>query len=1117
MTLQSTAGHTRVPEEWNNTVRRGLVATLPELFEAQVLRTPDNTAVVHDTTALTYRELNEEANRLARILLSRGAGPERLVALALPRSARMVTAILAVVKAGAAWIPVDPEHPASRINEVLDSARPLLVLTAGDLAAALPGVIPPEGTGRLDLDAALVAERLAREEAYDVGDGERTGPLHPDHPAYVIFTSGSTGRPKGVVMTHRGLGSLAADHIERFGITAGGGVLQFASFNFDCSVGDLVMALASGAALIIRPQDCLSGHQVGELIRRTSASHVTIPPQVLAALPPAEHPTLKSIATAGDVLTVELVAQWAPGRRMFNAYGPTETTVDSVAVEVTAGSTVAPPIGAPILNTRAYVLDEDLRTVPVGAEGELFIAGPGLARGYLGRPGLTAERFVPCPHGEPGERMYRTGDLARWRADGNLEFLGRIDDQVKIRGFRVEPGEVEAVLRRHPAVASSVVTAREDTPGNKRLVAYVVPRPGAVTDPAALRRHVAADLPDYYVPAAVVLLDALPLNGNGKLDRKALPAPDLSAPATGTAPRTPAEELLCGLFADVLGLDRVGIDDGFFDLGGDSVMAIRLAASAHRAGWVLEPAAVFAHQRVEALAPLLEPAPDRACTVEEPGANLGPVPLTPPVIRLGAQARAWQYTVVSTPAATGPGQPARALQAVCDHHDALRLDAPADGSLRIAPPGAVDAAACVRVVDVTGLGTADAQSTLLRVAAEEAEAADDEGRQVFAVHGHADDAPGLLLLLVRRLVTDAESWRILLEDLGTAMAALAAGEPVSLPAVATSYRRWALHRAAAATSPALEEEAPGRAQTPATPDPALPAPTADGAGTAGRLSVTVPADLAGPLLSEVSEAFKAEPREILLTGLALAIGRWRARHDVAAGSAVLLDLEDDGRRPFAPGVDLSRTLGLFADSFPLVVDVGLPDWEDVAAGGPAAGTAIKQVKEQVRAAVPGHGAGHGLLRHLPTGTASALSGQYGQSGQSGQSGQDGQSGQSGQSGPRIGFAHRGRTADGPWENAAARVVPYGTGTPPAHTLEITTVASGPPDDPTITAVWTWAPGRLDAAAVQELADLWCTALRGLVSHTGKPGSGGPTPSDLTLLTLSQDEIDDLASEWANDY
>ncbi|UQW99377.1 amino acid adenylation domain-containing protein [Streptomyces sp. RerS4] len=1086
------AGHTRVPAEWNETARPGLVTTLPALFEAQALRTPDHTAVVYDTTSLTYSELNEAANRLARLLLSRGAGPERLVALALPRSARTVVAILAVVKAGAAWIPVDPEHPAARINDVLDASRPLLVLTAGDPATTLPGVVPPEGTATLDLDAPDLVELLARQEAYDPDDAERPGPLLPDHPAYVIFTSGSTGKPKGVLMTHRGLGSLAADHVERFGITAGDGVLQFASFNFDCSVGDLVMALSSGAALVIRPHDCLSGHQLGELIRRTSATHVTIPPQVLGALPPAEHPTLKSIATAGDVLTADLVARWAPGRRMFNAYGPTETTVDSVAVEVTAGVTTAPPIGAPILNTRVYVLDEDLREVPVGAVGELFIAGPGLARGYLGRPGLTAGQFVPCPYGEPGERMYRTGDLARWRTDGNLDFLGRVDEQVKIRGFRVEPGEVETALGRHPAVASSVVIAREDTPGNKRLVAYVVPRAGACADPAELRRHVAADLPDYYVPAAVVLLESLPLNANGKLDRKALPAPEPSAPTGGTAPRTPAEELLCGLFADVLGLERVGVDDGFFDLGGDSVMAIRLAAGAHRAGWVLEPADIFAHQRVEALAPLLEPVARSASAAEAPGENLGPVPPTTPLLRLGTRKREWQYTVVPAPAEPRSRYLAQALQAVLDHHDALRSRQLPDGSLWVRPPGSVDAAELLREVDLSGLDAARSQTALLEAAAEAAKAADaggqaggddgDDGPWLLAVQGHADGAAGPLLLMVRRLVADPESWRILLRDLGAAHAALAHGEPISLPPVTTSYRRWALHRTADGTDAATPAETGERARTPAVHRPPFPATAAgeDGAaGAAGELTVAVPSDLAGPLLSTVPEAFNADPRDVLLTGLALAVGQWRARHDAQAAGALLLDVEDDGRRPFAPGVDLSHTVGALADAAPLVVDAGLPSWEEVRTGGPAVGEALKRVKEQIRA-VPGHGAG-------PTPP------------------------------PHIAFVQRGPFADEPWEGAAARVAPYGTGGATTHALEVTAIATGPLAQPRITATWAWAAGRIGEAAVRELADLWCAALGGLVAHTGKPGSGGPTPSDLTLLSLSQDEIDDLASEWANDY
>ncbi|MFF4156094.1 amino acid adenylation domain-containing protein [Streptomyces sp. NPDC001678] len=605
------------PAEWNDTAREGLRKTLPKLFETQARRVPDRTAVVHDRTELTYRELNERANRLARVLVDRGAGPEHLVAVATPRSAETLVAILAVSKAGAAWVPVDPEYPPARVAALLSSAAPLLVLTTGAVAAGLP-----EGTGRVVLDAPDVAAQVAGRPGHDLTDAERLAPLDPDHAAYVIHTSGSTGKPKGVVVTHAGLASLAADHIERFGITEGDGVLQFASFSFDCSVGDMLMALASGSALVIRPGDCLSGDELGALIDRAGATHVTIPPQVLAALPPAAYPTLRTIATAGDVCSGKLVDQWAPGRRMFNAYGPTEATVDAVATEVTPGTPV-PPIGRPVVNTRVYVLDDDLRPVPVGREGELFIAGAGLARGYLGQPGPTAERFVPCPFGAPGERMYRTGDLAVWRPDGNLEFRGRIDEQVKIRGFRIEPGEVEAALGAHPEVADSVAVAREDRPGDKRLVAYVVPAPGAAPDPAGLRRHLSGLLPGHLVPSAVVVLDAFPLSRNGKLDRAALPAPDLSGTVSARAPRTPREELLCGLFAEVLKLDRVGPDDAFFDLGGDSVLAIRLAARAREAGWVLSPKDVFTHQRAEALAGLLEPAPaggtgEAAAAVETP-------------------------------------------------------------------------------------------------------------------------------------------------------------------------------------------------------------------------------------------------------------------------------------------------------------------------------------------------------------------------------------------------------------------------------------------------------------------------------------------------------------------
>ncbi|MFF1482018.1 amino acid adenylation domain-containing protein [Streptomyces sp. NPDC058301] len=1089
MTSLLDPGLEEVPAEWNNTARQGLIKTLPQLFEAQAVRTPDNTAVVYDTTSLSYRELNERANRLARALIARGAGPERLVALVLPRSAETVVALLAVVKAGAAWIPVDPEYPPARIAGLLASARPLLVVTTGGCAPVIP-----EGTDTLELDDAATSGLLGAQPPHDVSDAERAGELTVDHPAYVIYTSGSTGKPKGVVMTHRGLASLAADHMERFGISEGDGVLQFASFNFDCSVGDLVMALASGSALIVRPQDCLSGHQLGELIERTSATHVTIPPQVLAALPPAAYPTLKSVATAGDVLTAELVGQWAPGRRMFNAYGPTETTVDSLATEVEAGSG-APPIGRPVVNTRVYVLDDDMRPVPVGTEGELSIAGAGLARGYLRQPGLTAERFVPCPFGEPGERMYRTGDIARWRPDGNLEFLGRVDEQVKIRGFRIEPGEIEAVLNRHPDVTASVVTAREDRPGNKRLVAYVVAREGTAPNPAELRRRVGADLPDYFVPAAVVVLDAFPLNPNGKLDRRALPVPDLSALSSGRAPRTAHEELLCGLFAEVLGLDRVGVDVGFFDLGGDSIMAIQLAAKTHRAGWVLEPADVFAHQRVEALAPLLTPVPTAASAGEEAGANLGPVPLVPAWGRLGPGLDASRQSVVVTvPAGLRAELLAPALQAVLDHHDALRTrweDGPGGPRPHVLPPGSVDAAACVRRVSLTSQEGADAE---LARAAADAELAPADGQLLLALWGETADGPGRLALVAHRAAMDPASWRILLHDLRTAWTALEAGTPVALEPVGTSLRRWARHMADTAADPATAAETEWWTSTLATADPPLGKrpldPATDTTATARELTVTLPAEVASALLTKAPEAFHGRAEDVLLTGLALAVGQWRARRGPAARGAVLLDVEDDGRQEFLPGADLSRTVGPFAATFPVAVDPGLPSWDEVCSGGTAVGEAIKQVKEQLRA-VPHGGAGYGAMRGLDPRAVPAV--------------------------PQIGFAHRGRYADEPWEVAAARVATHGPAVPATHGLEITVLAVGPAQAPRLTAVWSWVPDWIDDSSVEELARLWREALEGIATHAGRPATGGHTPSDLTLLSLSQDEIDDLASEWANDF
>ncbi|MFE6487890.1 amino acid adenylation domain-containing protein, partial [Streptomyces sp. NPDC057757] len=566
----------RVLTDWNDTARELPAATLPELFQTQAARTPNATALVFQDTELTYAELNARANRLARLLIERGVGPEALVAVTMHRSADLVVALLAVTKAGGVYLPIDPDYPAERITYVLTDARPVLVLTSTELTSRF-------SSGQLSyvaVDDPRTVAALGDFEDTDPTDAERGARLLPAHPAYVIYTSGSTGRPKGVAVTHQGLPSLAAVQAEEFGITAGSRVLQFASASFDAAVWETVMALCNGACLVTAaPQDLLPGQALVRLVAERSVTHATLPPAALALLEPDSLPSITTLVTAGEALNQNLAIRWADGRRLVNAYGPTESTVCVTTTNpLSADDHHTPHIGTPIANSRVHVLDSALRPVPVGVAGELYVAGAGLARGYLDRPGLTAQRFVANPFA-PGERMYRTGDLARWRADGVLDFLGRTDDQVKVRGFRVELGEVEAALLAHADVGQAVVLVREDRPGDRRLVGYVVAASGSVgVDVAVVRGYVQGVLPEYMVPSALVVLDVLPLTVNGKVDREALPAPDHQAAESGRGPSTVREELLCTVFAEVLGLPTVGVHDNFFELGGHSLLATRLVS-----------------------------------------------------------------------------------------------------------------------------------------------------------------------------------------------------------------------------------------------------------------------------------------------------------------------------------------------------------------------------------------------------------------------------------------------------------------------------------------------------------------------------------------------------------
>ena len=586
---------------------RGDGQPLASLLEATADAHPDAIALEHADQRLGFAELHRRANRLARTLVAQGAAPDRLVAIALPRSVDLVVAALAAVKTGAAYLPIDPSYPADRIAGMAKDARPVLTVTLTGVAAAVPGL----DNGRLLLlDDPATRALVDGQDADHLRPAELAGPVRPEHAGYVIYTSGSTGRPKGVVVPRGALVNHLYDLTERVGLAPGRTLLAVTTFGFDIANLELFGPLLSGARLVLAPHDTVRDPELlAELTLATGADVMQATPTLWHALVTARPDALAGVhvMTGGEALSPALAAALTgAAAKVSNLYGPTETTIYSVGVDLAPDHTGTPPIGRPLAGNRALLLDPALRPVPPGVVGELYLAGAGLARGYLDRPGLTAERFTADPYGPPGSRMYRTGDLARWRPDGSIDYLGRIDHQVKIRGFRIELGEIEAVLTDHPLVERASVTDREDSPGERRLIAYLVPAGPERPEPAALRAHLAAVLPEYMLPATYVPLEALPLTPNGKVDRKALPAPGAGdravARSDGRAPSGPVELALGRVFAEVLGLDRVGAEDGFFELGGDSLKSIQLVSRARAAGLELTPADVFAHRTVAGLA-----------------------------------------------------------------------------------------------------------------------------------------------------------------------------------------------------------------------------------------------------------------------------------------------------------------------------------------------------------------------------------------------------------------------------------------------------------------------------------------------------------------------------------
>ncbi|NEW77808.1 non-ribosomal peptide synthetase, partial [Streptomyces rhizosphaericus] len=582
--------------EWNASGSGASEESLPSLFEARVEAVPDSVAVMFEGTSATYREVNSRANRLARRLIGLGVGPGQSVALALPRSVDLVVALLAILKAGAAYLPIDVEYPADRVGFMIEDGRPACVLTVSEVEEKLPA----GSLVRLVLDEPACAASIEVMPDTNPVDAERVGRLTGSSPVYVMYTSGSTGRPKGVVMPSAGLINLVCWHRATTPGVLDARVAQFANICFDVSVQEILSALLYGKCLVVPPQDVrVDPMALVEWLGRNEIHELHAPNLLLEEFYKAANasravlPAMRTIIQSGEVHVLGEAAREFHDRHpdvtLHNQYGPTETheiTSYTLPSDVREWPGWTAPIGRPIWDTDIYVLDAGLGLVPVSVVGELYVSGAGLAKGYVNRPGLTAERFVANPYGPPGTRMYRTGDLVRWLPDGNLEYWGRADHQVKVRGIRIELGEIEAALLAHADVASCVVVAREDTPGDKRLVAYCVPEDGAgelTVD--VLREWCARTLPDYMVPGWFMFLPTLPSNANGKVDRLALPEPEGTRPELAieyVAPRTSVEETIAQVWADVLGVGRIGVHDNFFALGGHSLMATRVISRLQR-------------------------------------------------------------------------------------------------------------------------------------------------------------------------------------------------------------------------------------------------------------------------------------------------------------------------------------------------------------------------------------------------------------------------------------------------------------------------------------------------------------------------------------------------------
>lgn len=1141
-----TATDQYVPEDTN----------LVRLFEEQVARTPAAVALIGRSiinpdidVSITYAQLNQKANQLAHYLISIGVEPETLVGLQLERSVEMLIVLLAILKAGAAYLPLDPAYPKERLRFIMEDAQAKVLITQEKLTDTLGETVD-------DRVQSVVLDRDWAEIFSGVDSSNVERIIAPNNLAYVIYTSGSTGRPKGVMIEHHtainlwaGLSkAIYANLIEidpvYYHPIEGAQPLRVslnAPLLFDASVQEWVMLL-SGHCLVIVPQEARQdGEALLTFVRKHRIDVLDCVPSQLklligAGLMDGDGFTPRAILPGGEAIdasTWQILSQ-SEKIQFFNMYGPTECTVDSTICWINAGKEhlqypTRPSIGLPVINARLYVLDHKLQPTPIGIPGELFIAGGGVGRGYLNRPELTAERFLPNPFVSQDapmvqKRLYRTGDLVRYLPDGTLEFLGRIDDQVKVRGFRIELGEIEATLLDHPGVREAAVLVREDRPGEKQLVAYLSEKqtdePLTVGD---LRNFLKSMLPDYMVPSVFIILPALPLTPNAKVDRKSLAARQIEAEQRARlenvylAPRTPQEAILSEIWSQLLGHANVGIQDNFFELGGDSILSIQVTARANQAGLQISPRDLFENQTIEKLAAVARVG--RVVEAEQ-GLVTGPVTLTPIQHWFFEQGFS-DYSHWNQALFVEVLQPldktilAKVAEQLLNQHDALRL------VFKLSEQGwqqenqGLPTLIPFEVIDLSSYSGDDRRQQIEVNARRVQESLDIEHGPLMrmAYFDLGPGTPGRLLIVIHHLAVDGVSWRILMEDFQTVYAQLAAASnfdaAVTLPPKSTSYQYWAAALEKYAQSNELEKELDYWLDVSDGEFLELPYDFDGGPNdekSAEGITVNLTKDETTALLRDVPAAYQTEINDVLLAALARGYASWAQTMDLWSSENVrltdeertqlLVALEGHGREDLFDEVDISRTVGWFTTIYPIRLESSMQE-------GP--GETLKDVKEMLRR-VPRHGIGYGLLRYA---SRPVLVG-----------GQSKASPLTQTSQPEISFNYLGQVnrslAASALDNETERSglfapalessgLPHSPRARRAYEIEIIGQVAGGQ----LSLDWLYSRNQFERRTIESFAGQFIEALRDIIQHCLAPEAGGYTPSDFSLAGLDQAKLDKM--------